>query len=143
VGLSLFFSNGSSAPEVLVGDAPRLVQEIDLVEAVPSLTDDGIQPLLEASRTSALNWNGIEQVEDIWGPSLDGTLTRERYYRGAHWMEQPSVFVLSALSEGGTPLGKPWVIHAGRDDRMRPNDDAFVRRLGAPERLRLPEHRRL
>src|SRR5690606_16361641 len=44
---------------------------------------------------------------------------------------QPSVFVLSALSEGGTLLGKPWVIHAGRDDRMRPNDDAFVRRFVA------------
>jgi hypothetical protein len=131
VGLSLLFSNGAAGPRLLVGSAQRFVQEIDLVESVPSATDQGIQPLLQNSRVSGLNWNGVQQVEEIWVPSLDGTFTRERYFRGARWMERPSTFTLRALNANGNPVGSPWVVQAGRDDRQRPGDDAFVRRFVA------------
>jgi hypothetical protein len=130
-GLSLLFSNGAAPAKLLVGNTPRFIQEIDLVESVASATDEGIQPLFTSSRTAALDWEGVEQVEEIWVPALDATFTRERYFRGARWMEQPSVFRIRALNQNGTPLGAPWVVRAGRDDRRRPGDDAFVRRFVA------------
>lgn len=130
-GLSLFFANGALPPKLILGDNERFVQEIDLSESVPSATDQGIAPLLTSTRTAALNWTGVQQVEEIWVPAFDGTFTRERYYRGARWMEQPSTFRLRALGEDGDPLGAPWVVRAGRDDRRRPGDDAFVRRFVA------------
>ena len=34
IGLSLFFQNGQMAPLTLVGDAPRYLQEIDIVATV-------------------------------------------------------------------------------------------------------------
>lgn len=94
-------------------------------------TDEGIQPLLDSSRTAALDWNGVAQVEEIWVPAFDGTFTRERYYRGARWMERQSTFRLRALNQNGNPIGAPWVVRAGRDDRLRPSDGAFVRRFVA------------
>jgi hypothetical protein len=131
VGLSLFFSNGAAAPKLLIGNRQRFVQEVDLVESVPTATDEGIQPLLHSSRVSALDWSGVSQVEEIWVPGQAGTFTRERYFRGARWMIQPSTFKLSAVGEHGNPLGPPWVVDAGRDDRRRPADDVFVRRFVA------------
>jgi hypothetical protein len=107
------------------------VQEIDLVESVSTATDEGITPLLSSTRTAALNWNGVTQVEEIWVPALDGTFTRERYFRNARWMEQPSTFRLRALDQNGNPIGAPWVVQAGRDNRLGPSNDAFVRRFVA------------
>ncbi|HWO10048.1 MAG TPA: hypothetical protein VNN80_11230 [Polyangiaceae bacterium] len=130
-GLSLLFSNGVAPTQLIIGNTQRFVQEIDLVESVPSATDQGIEPLLTNSRTAALNWSGVQQVEEVWVPAFDGTFTRERYFRGARWMEQPSTFRLRALDQNGDPLGAPWVVQAGRDDRRRPSDDAFVRRFVA------------
>jgi predicted CXXCH cytochrome family protein len=130
-GLSLLFSNGATPPKLIIGHGQRFVQEIDLVESVSSATDEGIQPLLTNIRTAALNWNGVQQVEEIWVPAFDGTFTRERYFRGARWMEQPSTFRLTAHDQNGNPVGAPWVVQAGRDDRRRPADDAFVRRFVA------------
>jgi hypothetical protein len=130
-GLSLLFNNGAAPPKLIIGSSQRFVQEIDLVESVPTATDQGIQPLLDSSPTSSLNWNGVEQVEEIWVPAFDGTFTRERYFRGARWMEQPSTFRLRALDQNGNPVGLPWVVRAGRDDRLGPANDAFVRRFVA------------
>ena len=130
-GLSLLLSNGASPPQRIIGNGQRFVQEIDLVESVSTATDQGIQPLLTNSRTAALNWVGVQQVEEIWVPAFDGTFTRERYHRGARWMDRPSTFRLRALDQNGNPLGTPWVVRAGRDARLGPNDDAFVRRFVA------------
>lgn len=130
-GISLLFSNGAAPPKLIIGNGQRFVQEIDLVESVSTTTDQGIAPLLSNPRTAALNWNGVAQVEEIWVPALDGTFTRERYFRNARWMEQPSTFRLRALNQNGNPIGTPWVVQAGRDNRIGPNDDAFVRRFVA------------
>lgn len=131
VGLSLLWSNGVASPRTLVGLTPRFVQEIDLIESVPSAVDDGITPLITSSALSALNWTGAEQVEEIWVPSLDGTFTRERYYRNAQWMNAASVFTLTAIGPGGAPLGNPWLVRAGRDDFQGPANDLFIRRFDA------------
>lgn len=131
IGLSLFFSNGQMAPLRLIGSAPRYLQEIDIVESVASTSDTGVQPLVSDSTLSALNWNGIEQVEETWAPSLDGTFTRERYYRNAKWMEVPSTFVVVAVDGNGQEVGPSLVAHAGSDDVWKKSDDGFVRRFVA------------
>lgn len=131
IGLSLFFTNGEPRPLGQADGHARYLQEIDLVESVATPDDRGIQPLLEHARLSRLDWDGLEQVEEIWSPGLDGTFTRERYFRGARWMDLPSVFRVSARNSRGKPLGRPWVVKAGRDDRRAPGDDVFVRRFVA------------
>ncbi len=131
VGLSLRFDGGAASPLTLVEGAARFVQELDLTESVASIEDEGIQPLIESSAWAALDWSGVRQVEEIWVPSLDGTFTRERYFRDAGWMEQSSVFQLQALDASGGPAGASWVVAAGRDDGSAPPSDVFIRRFNA------------
>jgi hypothetical protein len=131
IGLSLFFSSGQMGPVHLIGSAPRFLQEMDIVESVPSTTDSGIQPLIDGGTTSALNWSGVTQVEEIWVPGLDGTFTRERYYREAKWMEVPSTFTVVAVDARGDAVGASLVAHAGSDDVRKRSDDDFVRRFVA------------
>src|SRR5262245_61562338 len=68
VGLSLRFVNGQAAPLTLFGSAERYLQEIDVSESVTSFSDEGIDPLIENSVFSALDWSGIAAVEEIWVP---------------------------------------------------------------------------
>jgi hypothetical protein len=131
VGVSLLFNNGVASTRTLYGIERRYMQELDIVESVPAAADDGLATLIASSRVAALDWAGVAQVEEIWVPSLDGTFTRERYYRNARWMEQPSVFTVEALGPGGAVLGSPWVVRAGRDDAQSLTDDTFVRRFDA------------
>ncbi|HEY4105291.1 MAG TPA: hypothetical protein VGM44_15445, partial [Polyangiaceae bacterium] len=74
---------------------------------------------------------GVKQVEEIWIPALDGTFTRERYFRNARWMENSANFKVIALDSRGHEVGLPLVAHAGSDDRERPEDDGFTRRFNA------------
>ncbi|HKY38209.1 MAG TPA: hypothetical protein VJN18_19840 [Polyangiaceae bacterium] len=131
IGLSLRIANGQTRPLQLFGNVQRYLQEIDVTESVQSPTDAGLTPLIQNSALRALDWRGIEQVEEIWVPSLDGSFTRERYFRGARWMEKSSELKLVALDARGRRLGAPWLAHAGRDDRFLPSDDGFVRRFVA------------
>lgn len=131
VGLSLMIKNGQSDQITLLTGPERYLQELDLTESVTSTTDEGITPLVTSSGLKDLDWRGVELVEETWNPSLDGTMTRERYYRGAKWMELPSTFKVRAVNAAGRPVGAQWVLQAGRDDRMKPGDDVFVRRFVA------------
>jgi predicted CXXCH cytochrome family protein len=131
VGLSLFFQNGTPAPLKFVGNPPRFLQEIDITESVPSATDQGISPLIASPAVQALDWRGVEQVEEIWVPALDGTFSRERYYRNARWMEASSKFSVVALDAHGHEVGPELVAHAGRDDKREGQDDGFTRRFSA------------
>lgn len=58
VGLSLFFRDGAAAPITLVGDAPRYLQEIDIVATVPTQGDQGIEPLIQNIELASLDWLG-------------------------------------------------------------------------------------
>lgn len=129
VGLSLLFQNGAMPPLTLVGDAPRYLQEIDLVATVPTSGDQGIQPLLESSELASLDWTGVEMVEEDWRPAGDGTFIRQRFYRNARWMEQPSLFLVTPTNDAGQPVGPPLRASAGTDNRLTDADDGFVRRF--------------
>ena len=98
---------------------------------MPSPIDEGIAPLIASSAVSALDWRGVKQVEEIWIPGVDGTFSRERYYRNGRWMEASSAFKVQALDADGHAIGLPLVAHAGSDDHRAPEDDGFTRRYSA------------
>lgn len=131
VGFSLLFQNGAMAPVTLVGDAPRYLREIDLVVTVPTAGDQGIQPLIEDSELSSLDWTGVEMVEEDWRPAGDGTFIRQRFYRKAQWMEHSSLFLVTPTDDEGRAVGAPLRAYAGTDDQLTNADDAFVRRFVA------------
>ena len=131
IGLSLLFQNGQMAPLTLVGDAPRYLQEIDIVATAETPTDRGIEPIIEDSDLSALDWRGITMVEEDWRPAGDDTFIRQRFYRHAQWMEKPGLFRVVPTDASGTMVGQPLIAHAGRDDRLHAADDGFVRRFVA------------
>lgn len=131
VGLSLLFQNGAMAPLTLAGDAPRYLREIDLVATVPTAGDQGIQPLIDDSELSSLDWTGVEMVEEDWRPAGDGTFIRQRFYRNARWMEHSSLFLVTPTDDDGRAVGAPLRAYAGTDDRLNNADDAFVRRFVA------------
>ena len=121
MGLSLLFQNGAMAPIALVGTAPRYLQEIDLVAAVPSPVDRGIQPLLENGELVSLDWSGVEKVEDDWRPAGDGTFIRQRFYRHARWMEEASRFqvVPTRRAQKAVPVPDPVPTEAADDEAAR------------------------
>jgi len=131
IGLSLFFQNGQIAPLTLVGDAPRYLQEIDLVATVATTTDRGIEPIIENSDLAALDWSGIIMVEEDWRAAGDGTFIRQRFYRHAKWMEAPSLFRVVPSDESRTVVGQTLIAHTGTDDTLNAGDDGFVRRFVA------------
>ena len=131
IGLSLFFQNGQMAPLTLIGEAPRYLQEIDLIATAETATDLGIQPIIESGDLAGLDWDGVSMVDEDWRPDVDGTFIRQRFYRGAKWMEQPSTFRLIPTDSNGDPAGEPLTASAGKDDRWQEGDDGFVRRFVA------------
>lgn len=131
IGLSVFFADGVMSPLVLIGDAPRYLQEIDVIATEMTSTDEGITPVTQQGDLSRLDWAGVRQVEEDWRPAGDGTYIRQRFYRDARWMNTPSTFRFVPVDGNGTPVGPPILASAGRDDRLTSGDDAFVRRFVA------------
>jgi hypothetical protein len=131
VGLSLFFRDGGIQPIDLVGDASRYLQEIDITESIATTTDEGIDPLIHSSAMQHLNWQGIEFVEEDWREPGDGTFTRQRFYRGAKWMERYSTFIAVPKDSRGRVTGLPLLFLAGKDNEWNEGDDGFVRRFDA------------
>jgi hypothetical protein len=131
VGLSLLFQNSATAPVTLVGTAPRYLQEIDLTASMPTQEDQGIQPLLANGELASLDWAGVKMVEEDWRPAGDGTFIRQRFYRGARWMERPSLFRVVPTDDAGRAVGPPLLASAGKDDQLGAQDDGFVRRFAA------------
>ena len=114
-----------------MGDAPRYLQELDIVATVETPTDRGIEPIIENSDLSALDWRGVTMVEEDWRAAGDGTFIRQRFYRHAKWMEKPSLFHVIPTDESGTVLGQTLIASAGKDDTLNASDDGFVRRFVA------------
>ncbi len=132
VGLSVFFQNGQSAPIKLIGNDRRFLQEVDItVSSAPSSTDLGIQPIQQSGEFAGLNWNGIQLAEEDWRPDGAGKFTRQRFYRGARWMKNPSSFQLWPMNASGVRIGLPLFAFAGLDEFRTPADDGFVRRFVA------------
>jgi hypothetical protein len=131
LGLSLFFRDGQAPPLRLAGQAPRYVQELDILATVTTSSDQGITPVTVSGDLAGLDWTGIAFVEEDWRQAPDGTFTRQRFYRNARWMDRPSQFVLLATDASGAPVGPPIVAHAGADRASGPDGDFFVRRFVA------------
>lgn len=131
VGLSLIFQNGSAETLRLTKGPRRYIQELDIIERVAGTVDEGIDPVTTGTAAATLDWSGVSLAEELWVPSLDGTFTRERYYRGAKWMEAKSSFVLTPRDHRGFRVGPPLRFDVGTDNRWRNKDDAFVRRFNA------------
>ncbi len=135
VGLSLFFQNSQMPAFTLFGSHPRYLSEVDIVASTPPVaTDTGVQPLMIQSEFAALDWTGVKMVEENWAPPGDGTYTRQRFYRGAKWMENPSFFQVFAKNSRGRTLGSPLLAIAGTDDKWARSDDGFVRRFVVRQR---------
>ncbi len=131
VGLSLFFQNGNADTLRLTKGPRRYIQELDIIERVAGAVDEGIDPIMSSAATPSLDWSGVSLAEELWIPGLDGTFTRERYYRGAKWMEAKSSFVLTPRDHRGRRAGPQLQFDVGNDNRWRSSDDAFVRRFSA------------
>jgi hypothetical protein len=138
IGLSLWWQEGEvrledGTPKTvdLYDDHPRYLQEIDITAAVETTTDEGLDPLIDDSDMSGLDWSGVTLADEDWRPAFDGTFTRSRFYRGAKWMERYSVFFVIPSNDLGFPVGSPILTIAGADDFALPPDDGFVRRFVA------------
>jgi hypothetical protein len=115
----------------VAGNPPRYLQEIDILATVTTHTDDGIEPVIRGGDLSGLDWTGVRLVEEDVRPDFAGTFTRQRFYRGARWMERRSTFSVLPTDALGRPLGPRLIADAGTDDEWRPDDDGFVRRFVA------------
>jgi hypothetical protein len=140
VGLSLWFQDGivrkqdlSPKTTMLVDGFPRFIQEMDITASVTTSTDQGILPVTQSSDLSDLDWTGVEMVEEEWRPLNDGTtrLIRQRYYRDARWMKQPSAFLVLPMDDRRNVVGAPLFANAGFDNVWLPFDDGFDRRFVA------------
>lgn len=130
IGLGLFFRDGHALPLAVESAAARYIQELDIVASVTTPTDEGVARLATSGDLADLDWSGITFAEEDWRPAPDGSLMRQRFYRGARWMEQPSVFILFATNVQGDAVGTPIVAPAG-SERQKHADAFFVRRFVA------------
>jgi hypothetical protein len=140
VGLSLWFQDGivrkqdlSPKTTMVIDGYARFIQELDVTASVTTTTDEGITPVVQNSDLSDLDWSGVGFVEEEWRPLNDGTtrLIRQRYYRGARWMQEESSFTVYPMDSHGHVVGPPLFANAGVDDDWVPSDDGFVRRFVA------------
>jgi hypothetical protein len=142
VGLSLWWRDGEVRTDAdmprtvtLYEDFPRYLHELDISVSIDTLTDEGITPVMEQGDLAGLDWSGVEHVETDWRPNLEGDgYIRQRFYRGAAWMDGYSLFLLFPVKTIGghqVPVGAPIVAQAGFDDMPLPSDDGFVRRFVA------------
>jgi hypothetical protein len=130
-GLGLFFRNGGAPTTDIVGDDLRYIDELDIVASATTTTDDGIQPIIDAGDLSGLDWDGVEMVEEDWRPDAFGTFTRQRFYRGAKWMDDRSFFIVFQADDDGLVPALPFVVNVGTDDKWKFTDDGLIRRFDA------------
>ncbi len=139
IGLSLWwedgqvrYEDGSPRSITLYGEHQRYMHELDVTATVRTDTDQGISPLIHSGDFAALDWSGVEEVDEDWRPEFTGGFTRSRFYRNAAWMERASYFYVVALDAHGNPAGTPITVSAGSDNRQhQPTDDMFIRRFVA------------
>lgn len=143
-GLGLYFLDGSWNPDLssfpdlerpttlTIVDGPRrFVQELFIVARAPTTQEQGLDPLIENSDLSVLDWTGVQAVDEDWRLESNGfTYQHQVFYRDAAWMNEASSFTVTARDASGQRIDKH-VYRAGRDDRWREHDDFFERRFVA------------
>ena len=133
VGLAVEIEDGTGAPLRLRAGQRFHLNQVDLRAAVTASTDEGVAGLDAAGDFAGLDWSGVavRDTELVATPNADGTFTRRRFYRGAAWMEDDSELVLTQVDASGNTLAPPVKARAGKDDKHKPRDAFFVRRMRA------------
>lgn len=133
VGLAVEVDNGAGVPLSLRAGQAFYVNQIDLRASVEASVDEGVAGLDASGDFAALDWDGVflRDTEALPQPNPDGTFTRRRFYRGAAWMEDRSKLTLTQVNASGAALGPPVKLDAGKDDKRKPADTFFIRRLRA------------
>lgn len=133
VALALEVDDGTGLPLKVKAGQTFYINQIDLRASVTATQDEGVDGLRRSGDFAQLPWNGVSLADEEPIPlaNPDGTFTRRRFYRSAQWMEQPSVFNVLPLDAEGLPTGRAISLHIGKDDRLKSNDDFFIRRLRA------------
>ncbi len=123
VGLALEVENGAGVPLKVRAGQTFFINQLDLRVSVPATRDEGVEGLRLAGDFAKLPWKGVKLAdEDVLPlPGPDGTFTRRRFYRGARWMTQPSVFTVQPVDAQGRATGRA----------IKSKDDFFIRRLRA------------
>jgi hypothetical protein len=131
-GLSVQITDGSSATLTHIRGPKRFIDELDIVATAPSATDEGIDPVIDSGDLSGLDWSGVALEDEEWRPDGAGGFTRQRFYGGAAWMEEPSAFLVFQVGASGQYLPElPFIVYAGSDDLWSGLDGGFIRRFTA------------
>ncbi len=132
-GLALDIEDGVGVPLSVRAGQTFWVNQIDLRASINATVDEGVNGLRTTGAAAALPWAGVdfEEQEPVAAPNPDGTFTMRKFYRGALWMEAPSLFTIEQLDASGAVTAIPVVVSSGLANHRLPNDDFFVRRLRA------------
>ncbi|HEX8819744.1 MAG TPA: cytochrome c3 family protein [Archangium sp.] len=133
VGLALEVDNGAGVPLRVKAGQSFFINQLDVRAAIQTAVDQGVDGLRTTGDFASLAWQGVKLEDDdrLLAANPDGTFTRRRFFRAAHWMEQPSVFTVQPVDAQGRPTGKALPLHIGSGDQRKSNDDFFIRRLRA------------
>ncbi|MDB4943306.1 MAG: hypothetical protein JWP97_2840 [Labilithrix sp.] len=133
VALALEIANGAGVPLKVKKGQRFFLNQLDVRTAISTTVDEGVAGLDHTSDFAGVPWQGVKKVDEAFVglANADGTFERRRFFRGAHWMENPSVFAITQLDASGHPTALPVVVNAGSDDRRRNGDAFFARRFRA------------
>jgi hypothetical protein len=133
IGIALDLEDGAGVPLRIRGRQRFYIQQIDLRAHVDRTVDEGVAGLDRLGAAARLDWRGTRLVDEsfVSVPNADGTFTRRRLFRQAHWMDAQSRFVIEQLDAHGNRRGEPVVADTGREHRRSDDDSFFVRRLRA------------
>jgi hypothetical protein len=133
VGLSLEIENGAGVPLKVEAGRAYYVDQVDVRAAVGAMVDEGVAGLDVAGDFAAVPWGGAQLADEDFPimPNPDGTFTRRRFYGGAGWMTKAVALTVQPLNAQGAATGPVVTLNGGKSDKVRPDDDFFIRRLRA------------
>ncbi|MEL6760572.1 MAG: cytochrome C [Myxococcota bacterium] len=131
IGIALEINDGVGLPLRVRKRQRVFINQIDILAAVATSTDTGLKTVQRESDLAALDWRGIEfeEEEPVLTANPDGTFVNRRFFRGARWMENPSVIFVWQENKRGRIVSLPIPLFIGGADRERDSDAFFVRRL--------------
>lgn len=133
IGIALDLEDGVGVPLKIRSQQKFYIQQIDLRAHVDRAIDEGVAGLAQVGDFADLDWRGMRFVDEsfVSVPNADGTFTRRRLFRKAHWMDERSQFAIEQLDTSGERVGTVLVADTGREYHRTDIDSFFVRRLRA------------
>ena len=133
IGIALDIEDGVAVPLKIRSRQRFYIQQIDLRAHVDRTVEEAVDGLGETGDFADLDWRGTRLVDEsfVTMPNPDGTFTRRRMFRKAHWMDRRSRFVIEQIDAHGERRGEKLIVDTGREYRRTEFDSFFVRRLRA------------